>query len=482
MIKRILLGITLFYSCFNLGFGLDASVSYAIFQSPETSYIEVYLHLAGKSVTFNETPDSSFQAATEVVILFQQDSTIVKYDKFVLNSPISKKPIDFIDLKRYALNPGQYDLIVAVRDMSAPENRSDFSTQLDIQFNADNLHQSDLQLLASFDKAEDVTPFTKVGYNLEPLPYNFYGRRASTLIFYNELYGADQFIGDDFLVSYSIERLINGESSTVMIGHKRQKPKAIIPLLMQMDISKLESGNYSLVVEVRDRNQTLLNRKSVFFQRSNPYLDYENINTDSLDLKEEFVQKLSKEQLEYSLRALTPHLPQEDVAMVNSFIQEGKLDAQRLYLFNFWVRENATGAAYAYEKYMEVVGAIDKLFESGFRHGFETDRGYVYLKYGQPDDIQHQEEEPSAPPYEIWSYYEFPATRQNNVKFIFYNPSLAPGDYVLLHSTAIGELNNPQWQLQLYKNAPNEVSGDPFDATQMQDNFNRNASRYFRDY
>ena len=93
------------------------------------------------------------------------------------------------------------------------------------------------------------------------------------------------------------------------------------------------------------------------------------------------------------------------------------------------------------------------------------------------------EEDPSAPPYEIWSYNEFPQTLQNNVKFIFYNPSLAPGDFVLLHSTARGELNNPNWERDLYKNAPNQQdSGNFIDGTGVQDNFNRNAGRFFRDY
>jgi hypothetical protein len=67
---------------------------------------------------------------------------------------------------------------------------------------------------------------------------------------------------------------------------------------------------------------------------------------------------------------------------------------------------------------------------------------------------------------------------------VFYNPSLSPGDYVLLHSTAIGERSNPSWLRELYRDAPaNELNGnDPFGGTDVMDNFNRNASRVFRDY
>ena len=71
---------------------------------------------------------------------------------------------------------------------------------------------------------------------------------------------------------------------------------------------------------------------------------------------------------------------------------------------------------------MKVAEKVDLYFKSGFGYGFETDRGYTYLKYGPPADIVTVEDEPSAPPYEIWVYYDFPMTSQSNVKFLFYNP------------------------------------------------------------
>lgn len=466
---------------------LDASVSYATFRSPTQSYIEVYLHIAGRSVTFQPLTDSTYQAGVEVILLFKQGEEIVKFDKYMLNSPVSSRPIDFIDLKRYGLADGKYELVVAIKDAHRPENAKEFKTELEFNYQGTELQQSGLVLLASFQRSDDSSSmFVKSGVQIEPLPYNFYSRHASTLIFYNEVYNADQALGEDFVVSYFIEKLENGESGLAMIGHKRQKPQAIVPLLIQMDITQLPSGNYNLTVEVRNRAKELMSRKKIFFQRSNPFLDQELETLQlaaNVNLEEEFVQQLTPEELEYSLRALTPRLPQGDVEMVNTIIRNDSLNAQRLYLFSFWAKESPNNPQFAYQKYMEVARAIDQQFDSGFRHGFETDRGYIYLKYGRPDDIESRDQEPSSPPYEIWTYYEFPRTNQNNVKFIFYNPSLAPDDYQLLHSTAFGELNNPQWQRELYRDVPNEIQGsDYFGGTEMLDNFNRNAGRVFRDY
>ena len=466
---------------------LDASVSYASFKSPSQSYVEIYLHIAGRSVTFQPMTDSTYQAGVEVVLLFKRGEEIVKFDKYTLNSPVASRPIDFIDLKRYALEDGKYELVVAVKDIHRPENAKEFKTEIEFDYQGEALQQSGLVLLASYQRSEDATnAFVKSGIQMEPLPYNFYSRHASSLIFYNEVYNSDKAIGEDFMVSYSIEKLDNGGSEMVMIGHKRQKPQSITPLLVHMDISQVPSGNYNLIVEVRNRAKELMSQKRIFFQRSNPFLDRELESVQlaaNVNLKEEFVEILTPEELEYSLRAMTPKLPQGDVDLVNSMIRDDSINAQRLYLFSFWAKESPTNPEFAYQKYMEVARAIDQQFDSGFRHGFETDRGYIYLKYGQPDDIENRDQEPSAPPYEIWTYYEFPSTNQNNVKFVFYNPSLAPGDYQLLHSTAFGELNNPQWQRDLYRDVPNEIQGsDYFGGSDVQDNFNRNASRVFRDY
>ncbi len=468
---------------------IDASISFATFQSPEQPYIEVYLHIAGQTVNFQETPDSLYQAKVEVVILFKQGEEIVKFDKYALNSPKAEGPIDFIDLRRFALPAGDYDLVVAVSDLNEKGNAKEYNTQFSIGFPEEKVCQSGLTLLSSYTKPSEgeKNMFIKNGIKMEPLPFNFYSRHASRLIFYNEVYNTDKVLGEDYLVSYSVVPASSSpdqNAKPIMIGHKRQSPASIVPVLIGMDITELPSGNYNLIVEVRDRTKGLLSRKAAFFQRSNPFLKEAPIEMVDFNVGEEFVQELDEEELEYSLRALTPRMPQNDVEAVDRMIKDGNLEGQRLYLFSYWAGESPNNPRVAYDKYMEVARAIDKQFDSGFRHGFETDRGYYYLKYGQPDDTEMRDQEPSAPPYEIWTYYEFPKTNQNNVKFVFYNPSLAPGDYVLLHSTAIGERSNPGWLRELYRNAPaNELDGnDPFGGTDVMDNFNRNASRVFRDY
>jgi len=466
-------------------FALDASISYATFKSPTQNYIEIYMHLSGQSVTFVPVDSTLQKAELEVVILFKQGEEIVKYDKFLMSSPLAEQPLDFVDLKRYALENGDYLVDISVKDVHQEENAKSYKTEVTVDFVNDEVQQSDLQLLAAIDKAVNPNhPFVKLGYQLEPMPYHFYDKNATHLLFYSEVYNTDAAIGEDFLVSYSINELVNDESKMIKIGHKREKAKAIVPLVVQMEIGDVPSGNYELVVEVRNRLNELLSQESVFFQRSNPFLNAERIELAEVPLENEFVQRLTAEELEYSLRALTPKVSQADMDHLNAILAKDNLDAQRLFLFSYWTQQDPNQPIIAYESYMQVVKAVNNEFKSGFRHGFETDRGFYYLKYGQPDDITRVIDDPSAPPYEIWSYNDFPYTQQTNVRFVFYNPSLAGGDFVLLHSNARGELNNPQWQVELYRrNAPDQIQGsDYINATEMQDNWGRRAGRNFIDY
>ncbi|MBK7408822.1 MAG: GWxTD domain-containing protein [Saprospirales bacterium] len=314
---------------------------------------------------------------------------------------------------------------------------------------------------------------------MEPLPYNFYGKMREKLILYNEIYQTDQALGDDFMVSYLIDKIDgNGNVEPVLVGHKRRTPAPVSVLLLNLDISQLESGNYRLAVEVRNRHKDLLSRKEVSFQRSNPYLRVEAENLPSAVLEEEFVGKLSEGDLIYSLKAIAPVVSSDETEWLNQLIKEGSPEAKRLYLFSYWSKKNPNNPDIPYLEYMEIAKALDQMYHSGFGYGFETDRGYVYLKYGRPDDMLKEDNDPAAPPYEIWVYNSFPVTNQTNVRFIFYNPSLAPNDFQLLHSTARGELNNPQWEIQLYRNSPTQIQGDdPFSATEMQDNFGRQARK-----
>jgi len=78
------------------------------------------------------------------------------------------------------------------------------------------------------------------------------------------------------------------------------------------------------------------------------------------------------------------------------------------------------------------------------REGWEIDRGRVYILHGEPDEIERMPSSEDRKPYEIWHFYQI----ENGVQFIFVDRS-GFGDYLLVHSTKRGELQDPTWERYL---------------------------------
>ncbi len=458
---------------------LEADISYATYFHSQGNYVEVYLKVMGNTVVFDTLEDGRLQAGVEVVFIFRKEKEIFMADKFALFSPIVDGPVHFMDMKRYNLPNGTYELEVQIKDLAKAENELLRSFPLVMDYRAEQPAISDIRLLTGIVPAKEEGLFVRNGYFMEPLAFNFCDKKSERLFFYLELYQMQRLFEQPFKLRCLIKDAYTGRE--MLVVHKQRRPAGLILFLQQMDVRQLPSGNYFLQISVLDSLDVPLLSKQVFFQRSNPYLFEQEAGLE--EWAGDFVSELDSATLSYSLRAMMPIVRQDEVAVVGGLIRKGNVEDMRGYLFNYWANKNPNQPGKAYEEYMKIARAVDNTFKSGFGYGFETDRGYIYLKYGPPNDIFREENEPSAPPYEIWSYYEFPATNQRNVRFLFYNPSLASGDFRLLHSTARGELNNPNWERILYEDAPNEFDGEnALEATQMQDNFARQARKRMTDF
>ncbi len=482
----------LFYTLIGLLLGLkssmalDAGVAYVVYATPDRPYLEVNIEIAAGSITFKTVDSLHLQAAVEVLILVRSGEAVANYEKYLLNSPLVTVPRDLLDVKRMFVAPGEYTLEVALQDAHDPQNRLTLTHPLLVEPIRETYLTAPL-LLRSYRRDSTDNPFVRHGIFLEPLPFAFYEQRATRLAFFAEVYHGERLGPNGYAVRYYIEQdMGDGNTTLVASGAQRKKPSRLDAVLAAIDISQLKSGNYTLTVELRTEHNQLVAQQKVPFRRSNPLLD---IDLSKAEISEEelnnyFVADLSEENLRYSLRAISALTWADDAEALKNLLAGNDLYAMRLYLLRHFAQKNPNNPEAAYLEYMRLAGAVDQRFHSGFRYGFETDRGRTFLRFGRPDDLIRVDDDPAAPPYEIWVYFNFPKTHQRNVKFLFYNPSLAGEDFILLHSNARGEINNPRWEVVLYsRNAINQIEGSNYhDATHMQRNFNRNARRFFEDF
>ena len=481
--KKSVCSLVIFLSSLPLLVALDASIAFATFKTYQQNYVEIYAQIASSTIRYKAIDSLSYQAQIEVLYLIKQNDKIVTFDKFVLETKPGKIAADLLDTKRFALPAGKYQLEATFKDLNKPGNEHIYRHKFEVKFTEDVFQLSDIQLLNKFIPDTTESIHHKVGYFLENNPTAFYHRNMHKLGFYIETYGSNVAIADDYMLAFGIERIEgNGSRTDLMNIAKKRSPKPYDAMVHGFDIKTLASGNYMLYVEARSRAKVLIARKELPFQRSNPFLFVQD--TSSLDdASGSFVGNMPADTLRFCLKAIQAKTKGDENGMLNTVIASNDVKIQRNFLYRYWLNQNPANPVASFNQFMDVAKAVDNLYKTGFGYGFESDRGYIFLKYGKPDDVVTVEDDPVAPPYEIWVYYSFPVTKQSNVKFLFYNQSLAGNDYRILHSNARGELNNPRWQTILYKNAPNEIDGDNYnDATSMKDNFNRRASRYLEDF
>lgn len=445
------------------------------FQSADGPYVEIFFYIIGSTVVSSADSRKSVQ----VKYYIERDSGVYAGDKY--NLVVDALGVsDFMDLRRHRLSPGEYQFRAEIRDNQDSTSIVYIDHKLNIM-PGDRPAFSDVQLLSSAKNSSEQTRWTKNGIEVIPLPYSYCGSATQSLRVYTELYRMDEVVDGMYYLKYSINAY-GLPDKAIMEKHKRMEPAPVSPVFQTIDISGLTSGSYELRVGAFDREHQLIAEAQVPFDRSNPTADSLMAINSGRYFEYSFTRKMDSDSLRYVLKALAPKISPTQMDALNYLIKKGEMEEQRRFIHDYWLQVNNADPQGAFKEYLEKVHYADRVFKSGFGHGFETDRGRIYLRYGAPNDVVSVEDEPSAPPYEIWIYENFPVTAQGVVKFLFYAPELA-NSYELLHSTCEQEIRNPAWEQMLYKDALSETSsGDLIDAREVPDNFNRRAREYFTDF
>jgi GWxTD domain-containing protein len=478
--KKVLVHILFLAVCLMAGESraLDASLTHASFRAYQQTYLELYLHVVGSTVKY-DSAETGMQSKVGVTLLVYQADSVVFAERFNMNSPYVKGPTDFVELRRLTLPPGEYDVEMNLVDLVDTTNTYRILQPCDITMQGNQFESSDIRLLSNFKKEKGVSRLHQNGYFLEPLPYNFYHRRLESLAFYMEIYDANLHVDEDFVVVYMITQPGPDNSKKVfkkMVKRKSSTP--VIPVLAKLNIKDLPSGNYLLEVECWNRSQEVLLHNEIEFQRHNPERDVQlEIEAEEAELA--WLDSLDGSNLDYYLKAMVPIVSYQEVESINYLLDAGKDQFKRNYIYRYFSQNYPGEEKTAFLEYAKVARAIDKMYNSGMGYGFETDRGRVYLKYGRPKETIRVEDDQGAFPYEIWYYDNMPMTQQRDVRFLFYNPTLASNAFVLLTSTCRGERQDRQWEIELYKNAPNDMNDNTVDANRVNRDYHRQARELY---
>lgn len=467
--------------------GIGAFVSHATFNAPgQTPYVEVYLEIVGNTLIYNKLPNGQFQGSINVKMIIKQDSAIKDFKKYDLLSAeiadTSGVGVNFVDQQRFSLPNGNYILELSIADNNVKREPNILNYPFTLDFPDNKISISSVQLINSFTKSTQTSILSKSGYDLIPLVDNFYSSNKNKITYYTEIYNPlhNASSPEKYLVSTYIESFETNQPVNELASIKREESKPVIVILNEFDISKLPSGNYNLVVSLKDKSNVEIVKGSTFFQRANPAVDSEALNYANTDVNNSFIKQIqSADTLREFIKSLHPVSTEMEKLFIDYQVNTASLATLQQFFHKFWETRSPLNPQEGWEVYKQQVRKVNEAFSTQVKLGYNTDMGYVYLKYGAPDAIQDVPFEASSldgessVPYQIWQYYTLNSGERNK-RFVFINSEVGAKDYTLVHSDVKGEIQNYNWPSQLSRN----VGVGDIDADQMKRDRSRAGTRY----
>ncbi|NEN24481.1 GWxTD domain-containing protein [Cryomorpha ignava] len=463
-----------------------AVFNYKVFYVPDRgTVVETYFDISGSSVVLKDMGDGVLKSQVQLTLIFKKGDEIITFDKKVIDSPDMSADaiVDFIDVERFVLPSGTYDLEIQISDMFDPADTPQSSHLKLIVPSppASGVFISDIELVSAYKNTESPGVYSKSGYDIIPMVNDDELRAGmNELVFYAEIYSAtDDIVGDKFLVRAYIADTANGVPVPYTVVNLRRNAGEVTPVLSRIPITDLPAGKYDIVIEVISKENKPLAMQKLQVQRSVPEkaADVDSFTDDQIAMS--WINKYDQKMLLYEyFKSLRPiSTASELYAMNNSMSDVSKIELKYLqrYFYAFWDLRGKENSEKAWLDYKAKVDIAQKQFGTTNKRGYETDQGRIFLKYDAPNDIVDRANESSSYPYIIWHYYK--AGKFNNVKFVFYDPMLLGQDYELLHSENIpGETNNYRWKMMLQQR---DTPQNNVDRTSPNDEYGGRIDDYF---
>lgn len=427
---------------------LRVMVDYKQFYAPnEGAYVEFYMQFLARSIHFQGDSLSGFSAALSTQIIISKEDKIVQFDKFKIEKDFGQKDFveDLYSVKRFSLEPGDYTVEYEFIDANNPKDTILFVQEIQVDEVSKSSFFSEVLLVESLTKSNVSGAFVRNGFEMIPHLMNYFNVESERLIAYVELYNTHLYKDElpKFALRYYLRDESNGRRLDQYAVTKVYKSEEVVPLIVNMNISELGTGTYSLIFEFLDIDETVLKNREISFDRFNP--TYEDVTVDftQIILDPRFFEELPNDSVFYYLESLTPISSRADISQIFTLIDQKDIELAKKYFQSYWIRTNPKEPTDAWIKYKRLVLGVQKEYGTMLFPGYKSDRGRVLLQYGPPSARIQRPNEPGEYPYEIWQYYKISSF--SNRRFVFYNPMGVGNEYVLLHADLPGELFNNRW-------------------------------------
>ena len=418
-----------------------------------SNYVEFYYSFNEASLKVNS--ENSNAKIEGLLKIFIKDD--IKGDTIVFNQWKLKHDILDTSIINSQILVGTLGFIVPKGSFTCEITGSDMHNQDKFRLIKENIkvvpymHHSmsisDIQLASKMIQGSENTSsiFYKNTYEVIPIPNVVFGISQPALFFYLEVYN----LQSDSIKSEQVKM------SQMIYNSKGKLVKEKSKYLSRTSNTRVEVGShilsnyptdsYTLVIALIDSvGNTGVSSAKKFFVYNPDVQVTDTFEVSTTAVLSSSFGSMSEEELD-DLFDKSEYLATK--TEIDKYEKLSNLEGKREYMFDFWKAkdENANlNKNEFYRNYMQRVQICNERYTSMGKQGWKTDRGRVFLLYGEPTEIERYPNQLETRPYEIWQYTEI----EGGVYFVFADLT-GFSDYTILHSTKRGELRDDNWQRRI---------------------------------
>lgn len=480
---------------------VSATIEYACFPSQVgAGRLFLVIGIDGRSLSFQKLANKNYQSTATFAIVVNDSLKNYFAEKIDFQSPefadSNQLKQYFTSTKMIPLPEGKFNLELLAFDLLSKDTSKEKAVIQIVMPGFNEKTNSSNQKMSS--KMSDILLLNegkfvvqKSIFDQKPEVYrlsNFYAVSDTVLSMYAECTGTHlSYPGGSGIVSRL--RLIEATKAKSMdeFGSiKRIKSKEVIATKFDINIKNLPTGNYLLMWDLIDSGGKILARVQKNIQKSNPSIKSDLLETPLVldGTMEEEVAKISTEECRHLVASLQPSATASEQTSIDFLRKKGSDTELRNYLLSYFSKKDKENTLKVFNDYRTLVAIAGKRYSTKTMPAYQTDRGRVFLQYGQPNMIENEYSDRfrkamqnlNTVPYEVWYYYSLQKPiKQTDVIFAFVQENRGNDNYRLLHSTGIGEVRNREWRKAVETNATYN-----YDRLDPNDRYDQSDSKKFR--
>ena len=433
-----------------MGFAFAHNV-YAL--SDTSSLIELTYQYAARGLKYERIDGRRIGRLLVAFRIWDSTGKLIIEDAWVTSSAEPDKDDEdhaLLGVKLFGVRPGKHRAQIMYEDMSNARQSDSATFELPVRsFAGGGIALSDIQVISEITPSDDQSNrFYKNGYVIYPNVLSTIEPPFLLLNTYLEIYRANTVPTSEFEMIYAL----SDSSGRVIYAKEEKRPRPTADAIVDVHslvIDELPSGTYSLVVKAYAGLRGAASDSAMvvrWFTVSNPDKDVQLASAGATTVPVEvdpMYAGLTEPELDAEFerfKYITVAREREIWSSLNG------ASAKARFMTEFWHRRDpdpGTAKNELREDYLARIAVADKMYnEPLVDAGHKSDRGRVMLQYGKPNEVDRHYFDKNRKPYEIWHY------QKDGEMFVFVDRS-GMGRFVLVHSTAPGEVRQENW-LTLY--------------------------------